>query len=108
MQVKTRNGTADMRALWWEDGTVRAIDQRKLPHLLEIVTISTHDEIASAISDITIRGAPSICAAGAYGMALAARNVIDLSYAARTLKSTMPTASVTVLSPRYAPASLNT
>ena len=92
MQVKTRNGTADMRALWWEDGTVRAIDQRKLPHLLEIVTISTHDEMASAISDMTIRGAPSIGAAGAYGMALAARNGIDLSDAARTLKSTRPTA----------------
>ena len=92
MRVKARNGTADMRALWWEDGTVRAIDQRKLPYSVEIVTISTHDEMANAISDMTIRGAPSIGAAGAYGMALAARNGVDLSDAARMLKSTRPTA----------------
>ncbi|MBN1678010.1 MAG: S-methyl-5-thioribose-1-phosphate isomerase, partial [Candidatus Thermoplasmatota archaeon] len=69
-----------------------AIDQRLLPHRFRIVTIRTYPEMARAIKDMTIRGAPSIGAAAAYGMALAWLKGESLSKAARTIRSTRPTA----------------
>ncbi|MDH3366155.1 MAG: S-methyl-5-thioribose-1-phosphate isomerase [Thermoplasmata archaeon] len=81
-----------MRSIWWEDAIVKAIDQRLLPERLEIVAIKTHEEMAETISDMTVRGAPSIGAAGAYGMALAWQSGIDLVDASRVLKATRPTA----------------
>ena len=92
MLVKTAKGNRDMRAIWMEDGLVKAIDQRLLPKQLKIVTIRTVKEMASAISDMTVRGAPSIGAAGAYGMALAWLKKEDLTKASIRLVTTRPTA----------------
>lgn len=92
MLVNTPKGKKDMRALWLEKGAVRAIDQRLLPGKLKIVTISTYKEMAEAISDMTIRGAPSIGAAAAYGIALAWLRGKDLRKAAKAIKGTRPTA----------------
>jgi S-methyl-5-thioribose-1-phosphate isomerase len=92
MLVKIGGRKKDLRALWWEEGTVRAIDQRLLPSKLRIVRIRTCKDMVRAISDMTIRGAPSIGAAGAYGMALAQRRGENLGRAARQLKATRPTA----------------
>jgi len=68
------------------------IDQRLLPGRLKIVAIRTYREMAAAISDMTVRGAPTIGACAAYGMALAWLRKEDLSKAARAIKSTRPTA----------------
>jgi S-methyl-5-thioribose-1-phosphate isomerase len=92
MLVKTAKGKSDIRALWMEKGVVKAIDQRQLPGNLKIVTIRTVAEMADAISDMTIRGAPSIGAAGAYGMALAWLRKENLTKASITLVKTRPTA----------------
>lgn len=92
MLVKTPNGDRDIRAIWMENGVVKAIDQRALPHRFEIVEIDSSEDIAEAISDMTVRGAPSIGAAAAYGMALAAISGEDLEEAAERLRSTRPTA----------------
>lgn len=92
MLVKTRKGTQDMRALWMEEGVVKAIDQRLLPNQLKIVTIRTAKEMAEAISNMTIRGAPSIGAAGAYGMALAWLKKESMTKTAVMLVKTRPTA----------------
>ena len=92
MLVKTAKGKSDIRALWMEKGVVKAIDQRLLPGNLKIVTIRTVAEMADAISDMTIRGAPSIGAAGAYGMALAWLRKENLTKASITLVKTRPTA----------------
>lgn len=64
-----------MRTIWWEaaTGAVRMIDQRRLPGRLEIVSYTDYHDVARAIAEMVIRGAPAIGAAGAYGMALAAR-----------------------------------
>jgi len=75
-----------------EKGVVKAIDQRLLPSQLKIVTIRTAAQMAAAISDMTIRGAPSIGAAGAYGMALAWLKNENLTKAAVMLVKTRPTA----------------
>lgn len=92
MIVRTPHGTKDLRALWMEKKTVRMIDQRLLPGRFKIVTIRTYQEMAEAISDMTVRGAPAIGAAAAYGMALAWFEGADLGKAAKTIKATRPTA----------------
>jgi methylthioribose-1-phosphate isomerase len=78
---------------------VAVIDQRRLPHRFEILQLTTVQEIAWAISDMVIRGAGLIGATAAYGMAIAARDARDNSFAADcqsaadTLIKTRPTAS---------------
>ena len=92
MLVTTEKGKVEMRALWMSRGVVKAIDQRVLPSKFKIVTIRTRKEMAEAISNMTVRGAPTIGAAAAYGMALAWNNGEDLNKAAKSIKATRPTA----------------
>ncbi len=92
MLVKTPNGAQDVRAIWMEDSVVKAIDQRALPHRFEIVEIDNSEDLAEAISDMTIRGAPSIGAAAAYGMALAAIKDEDMDKVSERMRATRPTA----------------
>ncbi len=61
-----------MATVYWEDRTVKLIDQRQLPHKLEIATLRTVTEVAASIAQMYVRGAPAIGATAAYGMALAA------------------------------------
>src|SRR3972149_6841890 len=86
---------------WTPDGTVRLIDQRRLP--LEEVYVECRDvaALADAIRTMQIRGAPAIGVAGAMGLALAAKairadNVEDflkeLSRQGEELVRTRPTA----------------
>ncbi len=73
------------RTIWLgEDGaSVEVIDQRALPHRFALRVLNTDAEAAEAIADMTVRGAPLIGAAGAYGVALAMRaNPSDASLAA--------------------------
>jgi methylthioribose-1-phosphate isomerase len=57
----------------WEDDAVKMIDQRKLPTEEIYNRYQTAEEVARAIKEMVIRGAPAIGVAGAYGMALAAQ-----------------------------------
>ena len=61
------------RTIWLgENGaSVEVIDQRALPHRFALRILDTDAEAAEAIADMTVRGAPLIGAAGAYGVALA-------------------------------------
>ena len=79
----------DRRALWLKGTVVHFIDQRKLPYKLEIFTAKTVDEVAFAIEDMVVRGAPAIGAAAVYGMAIGKDNV---KKTAEILDSTRPTA----------------
>ena len=86
-----------MRTIWPEpDGdAVGVIDQRALPHRVATVRIASAAEAASAIANMTVRGAPLIGVTAAYGLALQARsNAGDdaLEAAASTLRETRPTA----------------
>jgi methylthioribose-1-phosphate isomerase len=92
--MKVKGSTVrDIRAVWFSDGEVRMIDQRKLPHEIVIVGFREHEEVAEAIYNMTIRGAPAIGAAAAYGMCLAALNGKDLRKAAVHRKNARPTAN---------------
>jgi methylthioribose-1-phosphate isomerase len=90
-----------MRTVFWEKEELKMIDQRRLPGTLEIVAYRTHEEVARAIKDMTVRGAPAIGAAAAFGLALAVREsasrstdglLADLKAAADALKLARPTA----------------
>lgn len=87
----------DYRTIWLsEDGKgVDIIDQTRLPHHLEVVTLRTMQDAAAAISDMLVRGAPLIGATGAYGMALAMQEDAsdrNLTAAHDVLVKTRPTA----------------
>jgi methylthioribose-1-phosphate isomerase len=62
-----------MRPIWIDtsDSTVKVIDQRQLPHKLEILTLNRVDEFIFAIQDMVVRGAPLIGVTGAYGVMVA-------------------------------------
>lgn len=63
------------RTIWTsEDGwQVHIIDQTRLPHAFETLTLTTCKEAAHAILTMQVRGAPLIGATAAYGVALAMR-----------------------------------
>ena len=93
MKVRTENGDRDVRAVWFEDGDVVMIDQRRLPHELTFVSFDRYEDVAESIRNMTTRGAPSIGATAAYGMCLAALQGCDLDEAAKVMKSARPTAN---------------
>ncbi len=92
MKVKCADGEKNIRAVWFENGKVVMIDQRELPGNLKFVSFGRYEEVAEAIKNMTVRGAPSIGAAAAYGMCLAALGKKDLIKAAATIKAARPTA----------------
>ncbi len=92
MRVVLSDRTLEVRAVWFEDNQVKMIDQRFIPHDFKIVSFSDYRQVVEAIKDMTIRGAPSIGAAAAYGLALASKQGKDLEEAAGELRATRPTA----------------
>lgn len=64
-----------MRTIWLADDgwSVEIIDQTRLPHVFEIVTLKTVEDAAHAIKAMLVRGAPLIGATAAYGVCLALR-----------------------------------
>jgi len=93
VKVRTQKGVEEYRAVWMDGSRVCMIDQRALPHTFEIYSAETTEEIAFAIRAMVVRGAPSIGAVAAYGIAMAAGNGEPLEQAAQTITSTRPTAN---------------
>ena len=60
------------KTIEWADDGVVMIDQRALPTREEYLTLRTPSEVAWAIREMVIRGAPAIGVAAAMGVALAA------------------------------------
>ncbi len=87
---------AHYRTIWpTATGSVRVIDQSRLPFEFAVVDLETLEDAASAIRTMVVRGAPLIGATAAYGLALAMRqNASDarLDEAERSLRATRPTA----------------
>ena len=90
-----------MRTVFWENNELKMIDQRILPARFEIVSYRSHKDVAFAITDMVVRGAPAIGAAAAFGLALAgyesaststAGLLADLEAATAVLKASRPTA----------------
>jgi methylthioribose-1-phosphate isomerase len=91
-----------VRTIEWDaKGTVKMIDQRKLPLEYVVVEFDDYQDVARAIKEMYIRGAPAIGAAAAFGLALAAQQseastqeelLVDLEAAADVIRGTRPTA----------------
>jgi len=78
-----------------DSGTVRVIDQSRLPFEFATIDLMTAADAAQAIKTMVVRGAPLIGATAAFGLALAARSDpsdAHLADAARVLQATRPTA----------------
>jgi methylthioribose-1-phosphate isomerase len=75
-----------------EADRVVLLDQRRLPDEVVEVECRSAAEVALAIRDMVVRGAPAIGIAAAYGYALAASRGEDLDEAARVLAASRPTA----------------
>lgn len=60
---------------WTEDGLL-LVDQRKLPTELNMILLTTLDEVYNAIKTLAVRGAPAIGVAGAYGVVIASSEAI--------------------------------
>jgi methylthioribose-1-phosphate isomerase len=63
-----------IKTLEWTDDGVRFIDQTKLPTEELYVTCRSYEEVAKAIRDMIVRGAPAIGVAAAMGIALGVRD----------------------------------
>lgn len=92
-----------MRTVKWDytHQQVRMIDQRLLPGEYREVGFASYVQVADAIQQMVVRGAPAIGAAAAFGMALAAHTSSageveelqdDMAAAAETLQAARPTA----------------
>jgi methylthioribose-1-phosphate isomerase len=88
---------APLRPVLWDAPSrgVRLLDQRRLPHEEVWVTLGTADEVAEAIRTLTVRGAPAIGVAAAYGLAAEALRGVGgaaLDAAAERMANARPTA----------------
>ena len=79
------------------DDRVIMLDQRELPEREVYYQLASVDEVAQAISDMVVRGAPAIGISAAYGMVIAAgapggESMDALERAGERLERTRPTA----------------
>ena len=95
------------RAVWWARSGIGYIDQRLLPHRFELGVASSTTEVAHAITDMAVRGAPTIGVMAAYGLAMASRSGEDFKATYNILSSARPTAvnlkiGLDAVAPHYA------
>jgi methylthioribose-1-phosphate isomerase len=90
-----------IKTLEWTSHGVRFIDQTRLPTEEIYVTCRTYQEVATAIRDMIVRGAPAIGVAAAMGIALGVKHSTatdvallrtELGQICRTIGETRPTA----------------
>ena len=90
-----------LRTIEWKNDVVVMIDQTKLPNELVYVNFTDYRDVADAIRNLVVRGAPAIGVSAAFGLALAALQskakttedlLSDLEQARKILHETRPTA----------------
>lgn len=91
-----------MRTVWWSKDRVKIIDQTKLPFQTKILAFRDYRNLAQAIKEMRLRGAPAIGAATALGIALGVNYSKASSYKklsqelnriVKTFQGTRPTAA---------------
>src|SRR5690554_8018336 len=90
-----------IRPIRWTGESLELLDQRKLPFETAYATCRSSDEVAAAIGELVVRGAPAIGIAAAWGVVLGARGVhaadgkaaaVELQPAIDRLNAARPTA----------------
>jgi len=91
----------ELKTVEWKNNKVIMIDQTKLPNELIFVEYNNFNQVAEAIRNLVVRGAPAIGVSGAFGLALAVLQskantkdelISDLESARKILFETRPTA----------------
>lgn len=62
-----------LRAMYWQENQLYLLDQRKLPQEQTTIVYDNAPEVAKAIREMVVRGAPAIGITAAYGVVLAAQ-----------------------------------
>ena len=90
-----------MRPLYFENGVLKLIDQTKLPTETHWHQCHTYQQVAEAIRDMIVRGAPAIGVTAAYGIGIRMNAFSEttkdwffneLQHIAKVIKNTRPTA----------------
>lgn len=63
-----------VRPIIWSNNCLRLLDQRRLPKEVHYLECKTAEDVADAIRQMVVRGAPAIGITAAYGVVLAARH----------------------------------
>ncbi len=79
-------------AFEWKGDHLLLLDQRLLPWQERYLKLRTLEEVAEAIQEMKVRGAPAIGCVAAYGVVLALREGKSLDQAIERLSRTRPTA----------------
>src|SRR5438094_4356506 len=90
----------ELRAIAWDGEVLRVLDQRALTERETWLEYRRVEEVAEAIREMVVRGAPAIGIAAAYGVALAAARAKkkgrpmagEIAAACELLAATRPTA----------------
>ena len=90
-----------IKTVEWTDEGVRMLDQRFLPTEEKYLTLRSYEEVAEAIKQMVVRGAPAIGVSAAMGLALGAKQSVgtsvadleeDFNYVCEAMSRTRPTA----------------
>jgi methylthioribose-1-phosphate isomerase len=90
-----------IKTVEWTDQGVRMIDQRILPNEEKYLTLRSCEEVAEAIKQMVVRGAPAIGVSAAMGLALGTKQAVgtntddleqDFNYFCEIMSETRPTA----------------
>src|SRR5437870_273218 len=90
-----------IKTVEWTSEGVRMLDQRLLPTEEQYVMLYSYEEVADAIKNMVVRGAPAIGIAAAMGLALGASQSVgtslpdldfDFKHMGRVMAATRPTA----------------
>ena len=84
--------SSSFHAIEWRGQSLHLLDQRVLPQTHTVHEYNTANDVADAIRDMVVRGAPAIGITAAYGYALDALNGRDLGEAYKVLAESRPTA----------------
>lgn len=79
MMVQKTNSSPAVETLKWVGDHLEMIDQRVLPARFEYLSYRSAVEVAEGIRDMVVRGAPAIGCAAAYGVALEAQCLRQVS-----------------------------
>ncbi len=101
MAIDHNSSPNGLTTIFWDNDSVKLIDQTKLPEKLQTITCFTYLDVAESIKRLAIRGAPAIGVAAAMGLALCAvkstsstkaKIMDELKSAYKILLKTRPTA----------------
>ena len=90
-----------IKAVEWLDNKLRILDQSKLPREQSFIELTDYQDVALAIKDMRVRGAPAIGVAAAYGIAMGAQGteeankedfLVQLNQITQAFAATRPTA----------------